>query len=129
MGAMASETGDDLPLVVEVVVSSITRTWDPVSLLYDDQFHDSAEVDEEIENIHSSVPELVDVEVIGQSYQGKNITSIRITNEQNTVQKAKTLVVAHHHGREQITIEMALRLFYLLFCMTNFEECFYHNST
>ncbi len=106
---MASEIGDDLPLVVEVVVPSITRTWDPVSLLYDDQFHDSAEVDEEIENIHSSVRELVDVEVIGQSYQGKNITSIRITNEQNTVQKAKTLVVAHHHGREQITVEMALR--------------------
>ncbi len=106
---MASEIGDDLPLVVEVVVPSIIRTWDPVSLLYDDQFHDSAEVDEEIENIHSSVPELVDVEVIGQSYQGKNITSIRITNEQNTVQKAKTLVVAHHHGREQITVEMALR--------------------
>ncbi len=106
---MASEIGDDLPLVVEVVVPSITRTWDPVSLLYDNQFHDSAEVDEEIENIHSSVRELVDVEVIGQSYQGKNITSIRITNEQNTVQKAKTLVVAHHHGREQITVEMALR--------------------
>jgi hypothetical protein len=106
---MASETEEGLPLVVEVEVPSISRTWDPVSLLYDDQFHDSAEVDEEIENIHSSVPELVDVEVIGQSYQGKNITSIRITNEQNTVQKAKTLVVAHHHGREQITVEMALR--------------------
>jgi len=106
---MASETEESLPLVVEVEVPSISRTWDPVSLLYDDQFHDSAEVDEEIENIHSSVPELVDVEVIGQSYQGKNITSIRITNEQNTVQKAKTLVVAHHHGREQITVEMALR--------------------
>lgn len=106
---MASETENSLPLVVEVVVPSIERAWDPVSLLYDDQFHDSAEVDEEIENIHSSVPELVDIEVIGQSYQGKNITSIRITNEQNTVQKAKTLVVAHHHGREQITVEMALR--------------------
>ena len=106
---MALETEEGLPQIVEVVVPSITRTWDPVSLLYDDQFHDSAEVDEEIENIHSSVPELVDVEVIGQSYQGKNITSIRITNEQNTVQKAKTLVVAHHHGREQISIEMALR--------------------
>ena len=106
---MASETEESLPLVVEVEVPSISRIWDPVSLLYDDQYHDSAEVDEEIENIHSSVPELVDVEVIGQSYQGKNITSIRITNEQNTVQKAKTLVVAHHHGREQISIEMSLR--------------------
>ena len=109
MGTMAAEISDDVPQIVEVTVPSITRTWDPVSLLYDNQWHDSAEVEEEIENIHSSVPELVDVEVIGQSYQGKNISSIRITNEQNTVQKAKTLVVAHHHGREQISIEMSLR--------------------
>ncbi len=27
----------------------------------------------------------------------------------NTVQKAKTLIVAQHHGREQITVELALR--------------------
>ncbi|MFW9844864.1 MAG: M14 family zinc carboxypeptidase [Candidatus Thorarchaeota archaeon] len=106
---MAAEVNGDLPRIVEVTVPSITRTWDSVSLLYDNQFHDSAKVDEEIENILTSVPELVDVEVIGQSYQGKNITGIRITNEQNTVQKAKALVVAQHHGREQITVEMALR--------------------
>ena len=109
MGTMAAEVSDDIPNIVEVVVPSITRSWENVSLLYDNQWHDSAEVDEEIENIHSSVQELVDITVIGQSYQGKNITSIRITNEQNTVQKAKTLVVAQHHGREQITVEMALR--------------------
>jgi len=109
MGTLAAEVSEELPNIVEVVVPSITRSWDPVSLLYDNQWHNSSEVDEEIENIHSSVPELVDIAVIGQSYQGKNITSIRITNEQNTVQKAKALVVAHHHGREQISIEMSLR--------------------
>jgi len=98
-----------VPQITKVAVPSVERTWEDVSLLYDDQFHDSAEIDEEIENILASVPELVDVEVIGESYQGKNITSIRITNEQNTVQKAKSLVVAQHHGREQITVEMALR--------------------
>jgi hypothetical protein len=109
MGTMAAEVSDDLPQITEVVATSITRTWDPVELLYDNQFHNSTQIDEEIENIHTSVPELVDIEVIGQSYLGKDITSLRITNEQNTVQKAKTLVVAHHHGREQISIEMALR--------------------
>ena len=109
MGSNAAATSNEVPKVAKVVIPSIERTWDDVVLLYDDQFHNSAEVDEEIENILASVPELVDVEVIGQSYQGKNITSIRITNEQNTVQKAKTLVVAQHHGREEITVEMALR--------------------
>jgi len=108
MGVNAAEISL-VPQITEVVVQSIDRTWEDVSLLYDNQFHDSAEVDEEVENILASVPELVDVEVIGQSYLGKNITSIRITNEQNTVQKAKALVVAQHHGREQITVEMALR--------------------
>ncbi len=55
------------------------------------------------------MPGLIDLEVIGKSYQGRNITSVRITNELNVQQKAKTLVVAQHHGREQITVEMALR--------------------
>jgi hypothetical protein len=104
----AAEVSD--VLTVERIVSpSVTRTWSDVSLLYDGVFHDSNKTNEEIDNIHSLVPELVDVEVIGQSYLGKNITCLTITNEQNQVQKAKALVVAHHHGREQITVELALR--------------------
>ena len=96
-------------IIERVDYQSVERTWSDISLLYQDQFHEADEVDEEIERIHSLVPELVDLEVIGQSYGGLNISSLRITNEQNTIQKAKTLVVTHHHGREQITIEMALR--------------------
>ncbi|MFW9892046.1 MAG: M14 family zinc carboxypeptidase [Candidatus Thorarchaeota archaeon] len=111
---MATETPDTAPTIEKVTTPSVTRTWSTLSLLYDNQFHDPVELDEEIENIHTSVPELVDIEVIGQSYQGRNLTCIRITNEQNTVQKAKTLVVAQHHGREQITVEMALRFVLLL---------------
>jgi hypothetical protein len=99
----------DIVIIERVDYPSVNRTWAEISLLYEDQFHDADEVDEEIERIHSLVPELVDLEVIGQSYEGLNISALRITNEQNTVQKAKALVVAHHHGREQITIEMALR--------------------
>lgn len=69
-------------------------------------------------NFNTSFPELVDLEIIGQSYQGRNITCLRITNELDTRQKAKTLVVAHHHGREQITIEMALR--FILWLLNNY---------
>ena len=115
---MASQPAGSVPVVDKVVTPSVTRTWDPVSLLYDGQFHDPVEVDEEIENVHNLVPELVDLEVIGQSIQGRNITSLRITNELNTVQKAKTLVVAHHHGREQITVELALR--FILHLLNNY---------
>ncbi|MHA2211931.1 MAG: M14 family zinc carboxypeptidase, partial [Candidatus Thorarchaeota archaeon] len=46
---------------------------------------------------------------------GKNLTSLRITNELYSGQKAKTLVVGQHHAREQITVEVALRfILYLL---------------
>jgi hypothetical protein len=115
---MASQPAGSVPVIEKVVTPSVARTWDPITLLYDGQFHDSNETDEEIENIHSLVPELVDLEVIGQSYLGHNLTSLRITNEQNTIQKAKTLVVAHHHGREQITVEMALR--FILHLLNNY---------
>ncbi len=106
---MATGTPGIGPTIEKVTTPSVTRTWSAISLLYDNQFHDPLKLDEEIENIHTSVPELVDLEVIGESYQGRNLSCLRITNEQNTAQKAKTLVVAQHHGREQITVEMALR--------------------
>ena len=115
---MASQPEGLVPVIEKVVTPSVTRTWGPLTLLYDEQFHDPVEVDEEIENIHSLVPELVDLEIIGQSYQERNLTCLRITNELNTVQKAKTLVVAHHHGREQITVELALR--FILHLLNNY---------
>ncbi|MHA1963601.1 MAG: M14 family zinc carboxypeptidase [Candidatus Thorarchaeota archaeon] len=115
---MASQPAGSVPVVDKVVTPSVTRTWDPISLLYDGRFHDPVEVDEEIENVHSLVPELVDLEIIGQSYQGRNLTCLRITNKLNTVQKAKTLVVAQHHGREQITVELALR--FILHLLNNY---------
>lgn len=112
---MATEPDEDLPSIVRVNVPSIERIWEELELLYEGVFHDPSQVDEEIENIVSTVPDLVDIEVLGQSIEGRNITCLRITNEDNPVQKAKTLVVAHHHGREQITVELALRfILYLL---------------
>ncbi len=98
-----------VPSITKVTSISVDRTWDTINLLYENMFHDPVEVDEEIENVAELAPNLVDLEVIGQSYLGRNITCVRITNELNSIQKAKTLVVAQHHGREQITVEIALR--------------------
>ncbi|MFW9792903.1 MAG: M14 family zinc carboxypeptidase [Candidatus Thorarchaeota archaeon] len=117
---MATETPESAPTIEKVTTPSVTKTWSTLSLIYDNQFHDPAELDEELENIHTSVPELVDLEVIGQSYEQRNLTCLRITNEQNTVPKAKTLVVAQHHGREQITVELALR--FILHLLNNYGD-------
>ncbi|MHA1557301.1 MAG: M14 family zinc carboxypeptidase, partial [Candidatus Heimdallarchaeota archaeon] len=62
----------------------------------------------------SIAPQLVDVDIIGESFYDKDIKAIRITNELRTQQKAKSLVVSHHHGREQISVEIALRFIILL---------------
>ncbi|MGY5852207.1 MAG: M14 family zinc carboxypeptidase [Candidatus Thorarchaeota archaeon] len=99
----------EVPTVSSVEAPSVTRTWSNVSLLYQDQFHNSSQVQEEIDNIHTQVPEIVDLSVIGQSYLGKNISVLCITNELSTEQKTKVFIVALHHAREQITIELALR--------------------
>ena len=119
----ATTNSDDAisTLAIErVETPSVNRTWSDISLIYQDEWHDPAEVDEEIELIHSTVPELVDIEVIGESYQGRNITCIRITNELNTEQKAKTQVNAHHHAREQITVELSLR--FIIYLLNNYGE-------
>ena len=119
----AATTSDDAisTLAIErVETASVDRTWSDISLIYQNEWHDPAEVDEEIEIIHSAVPELVDIEIIGQSYLGRNITCVRITNEQNTEQKAKTQVNAHHHAREQITVELSLR--FIIYLLNSYGE-------
>ncbi|MFW9994645.1 MAG: M14 family zinc carboxypeptidase [Candidatus Odinarchaeota archaeon] len=91
------------------IVSSVSRTWDDLSLLYPEQFHNSSEIEQEIDQIASAVPELVNISVIGKSVQGKNIQLIKITNELNANPKAGVFFVAQHHAREEITVEATLR--------------------
>jgi len=96
------------PVITPIETPSIERTWDDVDLLYPSTFLNSSMVEDEVENLLTSVPELVDVEVIGQSIENRDLLSVRITNEDSPQQKAKTLVVAHHHGRERVTVNVAI---------------------
>ncbi|MHA2308157.1 MAG: M14 family zinc carboxypeptidase, partial [Candidatus Heimdallarchaeaceae archaeon] len=89
--------------------SDITDTWTNTPLIYDLQYHNTSALWEEIDAFEAIAPDIIDVEVIGDSFFGKEIKAVRITNELRTHQKAKTLVVSHHHGREQIAVEVALR--------------------
>lgn len=118
---MAVAQGAETGLSIERIdVPTLSRSWTDIELLYPDQFHDPEELDEEIEWIHNHAPDIVDLEVIGESYEGRNISCLRITNELNKVPKAKTLVVAHHHGREQVTVDMALR--FIIRLLNNYGE-------
>ncbi|MHA1220599.1 MAG: M14 family zinc carboxypeptidase [Candidatus Heimdallarchaeota archaeon] len=93
----------------EPTLLDVPRTWSELSLLYDNLYHNTSTLWQEISAFAAIAPQLVDVEIIGESYYNKAIKSVRITNELRTQQKAKTLVVSHHHGREQISVEIALR--------------------
>ncbi|MHA1555964.1 MAG: M14 family zinc carboxypeptidase, partial [Candidatus Heimdallarchaeota archaeon] len=98
----------------EPVLQDVTRTWSDISLLYDNHYHNTSALWEEISAFNNIAPQLMDVDIIGESFYDKDIKAIRITNELRTQQKAKSLVVSHHHGREQISVEIALRFIILL---------------
>ncbi len=107
--------------VEEITYPDIETTWPYVPLIYDNQYHNETALWEEVLNFELTAPEIIDVETIGTSYLGKKIKVVKITNELKTYQKAKTLVVSHHHGREQISVEVALRFIQRLVNM-------YHHS-
>ncbi|MFX0151722.1 MAG: M14 family zinc carboxypeptidase, partial [Candidatus Hodarchaeota archaeon] len=92
----------------------LDRDWSSISLIYPDKFHTPYELTEELYLLNSTIPELVDLFKIGESIEGRPIYCIRITNEQNPTPKAGALIVAHHHAREQITIEVSLRFLHQL---------------
>lgn len=81
-----------------------------LALLIQDRYHNLTEVYLELENFNNSAPHLIEYSSIGFSYNNNTIPLIKLTNEQIKDQvKGKTYIVAHHHAREQITIEHALR--------------------
>ena len=89
--------------------SSVVRTWDSLSLLYPDHYHTPEEVYEELVQVAEAAPTITRLFSIGQSYEGREIYCMHITNEQNSNPKANALFVAEHHAREQITTEATLR--------------------
>ena len=92
----------------------MTRVWDDISLIYPDQYHTPEQVIEELNLIATTAPEIVEMSVLGQSFQGRDIHLMKITNEQNTIPKAGVFIIAQHHAREQITVEVALRFMHQL---------------
>ncbi|MHA2301360.1 MAG: hypothetical protein ACXACD_10445, partial [Candidatus Thorarchaeota archaeon] len=49
---VSAEMDSAIVIIEKVDYPSVDRTWEDISLLYEDQFHSAAEVDEEIERFH-----------------------------------------------------------------------------
>ncbi len=100
-------------------IKASSSDFQPVSLLYPGQYHNSSQVEEELFMLNSTFPQLVELKPIGKSWQNKTIWAMIITNEEiPDDQKSQVLFVAEHHAREIITTEVSLR--FILDLLNNF---------
>lgn len=71
-------------------------------------YHDYAEVGKIMETLNSTHSDVVDVFSIGESYWGRRIYCVRLTNESDQRRKTEVLFIGYFHAREQITSELTL---------------------
>ncbi|HCT75273.1 MAG TPA: hypothetical protein DGG94_11925 [Micromonosporaceae bacterium] len=77
----------------------------------DSAYHNYAEMVTAINNAANAYPNLVRVSTIGQSYEGRNIYAIKISDNVATDENEPELLFnSHLHAREHLTVEMALYL-------------------
>ncbi|MHA2367151.1 MAG: M14 family zinc carboxypeptidase, partial [Candidatus Hodarchaeales archaeon] len=88
----------------------ITVDSEPLVLLFNDTYHNLTEVYLELDNFEKKASHLINYSNIGYSYNNNSIPLVTLTDEQVSDEvKGKTYIVAHHHAREQITIEHTIR--------------------
>ncbi len=81
-----------------------------LELLFPSKYHNLSELYTELNHFNESIPNLIDYTSIGLSYENNTIPLIILTNENiEESLKGKTYWVAHHHAREQISIEHSIR--------------------
>ncbi|UCG36077.1 MAG: hypothetical protein JSV64_05475 [Candidatus Bathyarchaeota archaeon] len=71
-------------------------------------YHNYSEIIDSLLFLNLTYPDIVDVFSIGDSWLGRTIYCIRLTNESITRPKPKLLFVGYHHAREPISAELAL---------------------
>ncbi|MFF0747550.1 M14 family metallopeptidase [Streptomyces sp. NPDC004267] len=77
----------------------------------DAKYHNYAEMNAEIDQRLAAYPSIMSKQVIGKSYQGRDIVALKISDNVGTDEnEPEVLFTAHQHAREHLTIEMALYL-------------------
>ncbi|MFJ3666080.1 M14 family metallopeptidase [Streptomyces sp. NPDC090106] len=77
----------------------------------DSNYHNYAEMTSAINSAVAAYPSIVSQQVIGTSYQGRNIVAIKISDNVGTDEAEPEVLFTHHqHAREHLTVEMALYL-------------------
>ncbi|MFD8980404.1 M14 family zinc carboxypeptidase [Streptomyces sp. NPDC059564] len=77
----------------------------------DSKYHNYAEASAEIDQRIAQYPGIMSKQVIGKSYEGRNLYAIKISDNVATDEaEPEVLFTAHQHAREHLTVEMALYL-------------------
>ncbi|MBT2466931.1 zinc carboxypeptidase [Streptomyces sp. ISL-66] len=77
----------------------------------DSNYHNYSEAIAEINQRVAQYPSIMSKQVIGKSYQGRDIVAIKISDNVATDEAEPEVLFTHHqHAREHLTVEMALYL-------------------
>jgi carboxypeptidase T len=77
----------------------------------DSAYHNYAEMSAEIDRIVADHPTIARKQVIGTSYEGRQMVALKISDNVATDEnEPEVLYDAHQHAREHLTVEMALYL-------------------
>ncbi|MEU9404592.1 M14 family metallopeptidase [Streptomyces sp. NPDC048281] len=77
----------------------------------DSKYHNYAETNAEIDQRLAAYPGIMSKQVIGKSYQGRDIVAIKVSDNVATDEnEPEVLLTFHQHAREHLTVEMALYL-------------------
>ncbi|WP_329282505.1 M14 family metallopeptidase [Streptomyces sp. NBC_00691] len=77
----------------------------------DAKYHNYAEMNAEIDQRLAAYPSIMRKQVIGKTYQGRDIIAIKVSDNVATDEAEPEVLFTHHqHAREHLTVEMALYL-------------------
>src|SRR5689334_6186823 len=75
----------------------------------DSNYHNYAEMTAEINNVVAAYPNLISKQVIGKSYENRDIIALKISDNVGVDENEPEVLFTHHqHAREHLTVEMAL---------------------
>jgi hypothetical protein len=92
--------------------------WNWTTLLDWSRYHTFPEITTILTGLNATYPDIVDVFTIGQSWGGRDIYCVRLTNESNPQPRPEVLFVGYHHAQEPISAE--LPLYYVVDAAANY---------
>ncbi|MBE3001659.1 zinc carboxypeptidase [Nocardiopsis sp. HNM0947] len=112
---LATATPDDVDEITELGYG-VDSVQLPAEAMHPDPGYTSyPEVVEQVDALAAEYPDLVHTEVYGQSYEGRDLVAVRISDDAAVDQDRPEVLFTHsQHAREPLTVEMALHIMEML---------------